>query len=76
MYISSKRTLEYITTSKMERFPKIADVFQPIIIFAKRSILDVWHGSEYVFELHYEVHNTAQKAQQNASLFFTLTSEK
>ena len=27
---------------------KIVEGFEPLSIFAKRSMLDVWHGSEYV----------------------------
>ena len=27
-------------------------IFQPLNIFAKRSILDVWHGFEYAFEFY------------------------
>ena len=27
--------------------------FESLTIFAKRSILDVWQGSEYTSELHY-----------------------
>ena len=56
--------------SKMERFSKIVEVFQSLIIVAKRSILDVWRGSEYVSELHYEVHNTAQKGHNEVHYFF------
>ena len=33
--------------SKMERFAKQVNVFQPLTFFAKRSILNVWQGSEY-----------------------------
>ena len=31
----------------MERFEKIVEGFDPLTIFAKRFILDVWQGSEY-----------------------------
>lgn len=31
----------------MELFVKITNSFKPLIIFAKRSILDVWLGFEY-----------------------------
>ena len=34
--------------SKMKCFTKMLNGFQPLSIFAKRSILDVWQGSEYV----------------------------
>ena len=40
-------------TSKIERFAKIVNVFQPLTTFAKRTILDVWQGSEYPSELVY-----------------------
>ena len=38
---------EHCQTSKMERFEKIIEDFEPLTIFAKRSILYVWQGSEY-----------------------------
>lgn len=44
----------------MERFAKIVDVFQSLIIFAKHSVLAFWHGSEYASELHNEIYNTTQ----------------
>ena len=31
----------------MELFAKITNVFQPLSIFLKSSILDIWLGSEY-----------------------------
>ena len=34
----------------MECFAKIAN-FQPLTIFAKRSIIKIWPGSEYASEL-------------------------
>ena len=37
---------------KMERFAKIINGFQPFTIFAKRSILHVWQGSEHA-STHY-----------------------
>ena len=36
-------------TSKMEGFAKIFNGFWSLTIFAKRSVLDPWQGSEYVF---------------------------
>ena len=33
--------------SKVEFFGDVVNSFQPLTIFAKRSILDVWQGSEY-----------------------------
>ena len=41
--------LEPCKTSEVERFVKIVNCFQLLIIFAKRSILDVWQGFEYPF---------------------------
>ena len=38
-------------TSKMDSFAKIVNGVQPLIIFAKHSILDVWQGSEYASEV-------------------------
>ena len=34
-------------TSMMKRFAKTVNDFQQLAIFAKRSIIDVWQGSEY-----------------------------
>ena len=31
----------------MERFVKIVNMWRPLFIFAKRSILDIWQVSEY-----------------------------
>ena len=39
-------------TSKIESFAKIVNGFMPLTIFAKRSILDVWQGSEYASGKH------------------------
>ena len=36
-----------MSTYKMERFGKIIEGFEPSTIFAERSILDIWQGSEY-----------------------------
>ena len=33
----------------MEHFAKIVNGFQPLTIYAKSSILDLWEGSTYVF---------------------------
>ena len=33
----------------MEFFAKIIEGWKPLIIFEKKSILDVWQGSEYVW---------------------------
>ena len=37
----------------MKHLQKIADGFYPLTIFTKRSILDVWQGSEYA-TIHHE----------------------
>ena len=42
-----RRCIQTRKTSKKERFAKIVNGFQPITIFAIRSILDVWQCSEY-----------------------------
>ena len=34
----------------MKRLAKIVNGFQPLTIFAKRSILDIWQSSEYSSE--------------------------
>ena len=39
-------TIEVCLTSKMELFAKIVNGFQPLTIFARRSILDTSQGSE------------------------------
>ena len=36
----------------MERFADVINGFQPLTIFAKHSILDVWQGSEYFSVLY------------------------
>ena len=41
---------EFCQTCKMERFAKIINGWKPLIIFAKRSILDVWQNSHYASE--------------------------
>ena len=40
-----------LSTSKMERFPKILTGFKLLPVFTKRSILDVLQGSEYATEI-------------------------
>ena len=41
---------EHCQACKMERFRKIVNDRLPLSIFAKRSVLDVWQGSEYATE--------------------------
>ena len=44
---SSEAYSEPCPTSKMELFVKTVHGWQPLIIFAKSSILQVWQGAEY-----------------------------
>ena len=47
-HIWSEVYSEPCQTYKMKRFMRTANnYFQPLIIFAKSSILDIWHVSEY-----------------------------
>ena len=39
-------------------FVKRVNVFQPLIIFAKVSILDIWQSSECASEFHINIHNS------------------
>ena len=43
----AKKYSEPCQTSKMECFAKIVNGLKLLIIFAKRSVLDVWQGSKY-----------------------------
>ena len=43
----SETSSDLCQISKMECFEKVVDGFELLTIFAKRSILDVWQGSEY-----------------------------
>ena len=43
----SETSSDHCQISKMEGFEKVVDGFELFSIFAKRSILDVWQGSEY-----------------------------
>ena len=54
---------EPIRTYKMEPFAKIVTTFQPLTIFGKSSILDIWLGFEYASESKYK--NNNKKADQN-----------
>ena len=38
-------------TSKMERFTKIVNGLNPLTVFAKSFVLDVWQGSEFASDL-------------------------
>ena len=49
---SSEVYSELSQTSKMKRFAKVVNGFQPVIIFTKRSIVDVCQGSEYACVVH------------------------
>ena len=37
----------------MKLFVEIVNGFEPLVIFAKKPILDVWQGSEYTSVLKY-----------------------
>ena len=41
---------ELSQTSKMDYFSKIANDWKLSTFFKKHSILDVWHGPEYIFQ--------------------------
>ena len=43
----SETSSDHYQISKMECFEKVVDGFELLTIFAKRSILDAWEGSEY-----------------------------
>ena len=47
---TSETYLEPYQTYKIERFAKIVNVWKLLTIFDKRTILDVWQGSECVFK--------------------------
>ena len=55
----------------MKRFEKIVEVFEPLTIFAKRSILDVWQGSEYFSpaDTHFSLGKKLIKQQELSRLF-------
>ena len=42
------QTQEPCQTSKMKCLTKKVNGFQPLSIYAKNSILDIWQGSDYV----------------------------
>ena len=46
-FLKSQVYNETIQTSKIELFVKLVNGWKPLIIFAKRFILDIWLGSEY-----------------------------
>ena len=50
-YLDTDMYSKLCQTSKMERFAKTVSSFQPLTIFTKRSISDVWQGSEYVSDI-------------------------
>ena len=37
----------------MKRFEKIIEGFEPLTVFAKCSILNVWQGSEYAADAYF-----------------------
>ena len=46
MYLQRQAYSERCQTSKMETFVKIVNGIKLLIVFAKKSILDVWQDSE------------------------------
>ena len=53
--LGSEANSESCQTSNMELFAKIAKNKKPFTIFVKTSILNVWKGSEYAYELSSKV---------------------
>ena len=49
---SAEAYSEPCQTSKMALLAKIVGVFQPLTVFVKSFILDVWQGSEYASADH------------------------
>ena len=47
MYLQRQAYSERCQTSKMETYVKIVNGLKLLIVFAKKSILDVWQDSEY-----------------------------
>ena len=47
-YDDQRRIQNSVKHLRWSVFAKIANAFEPLIIFKQRFILDVWKGSEYV----------------------------
>ena len=56
----------------MEFFAKIVNGFQPLNLFAKISILDVWLGSKYASALYLNITILSRylKIEKNKSSYF------
>ena len=53
--LSTEAHSEACQTCKVELFAKLVTGFQPLNVFAKCSILDVWLSSEYTCEIIYAI---------------------
>ena len=53
--LSTEAHSEACQTCKVELFAKLVTGFQPLNVFAKCSILDVWLSSEYACEIIYAI---------------------
>ena len=53
--LSTETHSEACQTSKVELFAKLVTGFQPLNVFTKCSILDVWLSSEYACEIIYAI---------------------
>ena len=53
--LSTEAYSEACQTSKVELFAKLVTGFQPLNVFRKCSILDVWLSSEYASEIIYAI---------------------
>ena len=52
---------EHCQTSKVELFEKIIEDFESLAVFDKRSILNVWQGSEYASATDGRLFRTAEE---------------
>ena len=50
LFLEAETYSEPSQITKIERFVKIVDGSEPLTIFAKRSILEVWQGSGQAYE--------------------------
>ena len=62
-----KTCSESCQTSKMALFAKLVDGWNPLTIFAKSSILDVWQGSENAFDVNWR--STYYREKHSLSCF-------
>ena len=53
-------------TSQMELLAKVVNGFQPLTVFARNSVLDVWEGSEYASILKWRGTWVQNKIRANA----------